>query len=293
MEFDWACIKDVLKRPGLDLVLGYNTALFNFAERLKGRRIVMNMDGIEWKRAKWSLPARAWFFLNELAGANLCHVAVADHPEIAKHVAARSAKKPVMIPYGSERINKADEKHIRDLGLEPFRFFVSIARLEPENSILELIEAFSSLRLDAKLAILGNLDPTNAYHRRLRDAAGANVMFMGGIYELAKVQALRYYAAAYLHGHTVGGTNPSLVEALGAGRPVIAHNNRFNRWTAGPAQHYFSNPDQAGQAMAAILDDEKLQKSMGASALDRHAREFTFDHVHSRYEEVLLEAARF
>ncbi|WP_447406527.1 DUF1972 domain-containing protein, partial [Clostridium perfringens] len=71
MQFDAKCVRDVLKRPGIDLVLGYNTAVFNLVQKLRGRTIVMNMDGIEWQRQKWSFPAKAWFFLNELVGANM------------------------------------------------------------------------------------------------------------------------------------------------------------------------------------------------------------------------------
>ncbi|MFZ8299878.1 DUF1972 domain-containing protein, partial [Staphylococcus aureus] len=79
-----------MKRPGIDLVLGYNTAVFNLVQKLRGRTIVMNMDGIEWQRQKWSFPAKAWFFLNELVGANMSTMLVADHPEMEKHLRQRA-----------------------------------------------------------------------------------------------------------------------------------------------------------------------------------------------------------
>ena len=289
MEFDLACVRHVLKRPGIDLVLGYNTAVFNILERLRGRKVMMNMDGIEWKRAKWSLPARIWFFLNEVAGANLCNVAIADHPEIAKHVAARSFKTPVMIPYGSDRIESAPEDAVRALGITPDNYMISIARAEPENSILELVRGFSTLDTDAHCVVLGKFDEGNAYHRMVKAAAGPQVIFPGAIYEPEKVAALRYHARAYLHGHQVGGTNPSLVEALGAGNAVIGHDNRFNRWVAGPDQFYFSNESEAASLMQRVLTDNASVEAAKASARARHAESFEWPMILSAYEQALAD----
>lgn len=291
IEFDLACVRHVLRRPGIDLILGYNTAVFNLIQRLGGRKIMMNMDGIEWKRAKWSLPARVWFFLNEVAGANLCHVAIADHPEIAKHVAARSFKKPVMIPYGSDRIETAPEEAVRCLGVKPGNYLISIARAEPENSILELVRSFSSLKTNANCIVLGRFDDTNAYHRAVKAAAGPQVIFPGAIYDPAKVSALRFHARGYLHGHQVGGTNPSLVEALGAGNAIIGHDNRFNRWVAGPDQLYFANEEEAASLMQKLLEDDKLLKRAKNAALNRHKEAFEWQMILSSYEQALISLA--
>jgi glycosyltransferase involved in cell wall biosynthesis len=291
MEFDAACVRDVLKRPGVDLVLGYNTALFNSPERLRGRKIAMNMDGIEWKRDKWSLPAKVWFFLNEVAGANLCDVPICDHPEIAKHTARRSLRKPVMIPYGSDRIDDAPAELIAGLGIEPDGYCVSIARIEPENSILQIVEAFSARPRKMKLVVLGKFDPDNAYHNRVKAAAGDQVLFPGAIYDLPTVQALRYHARAYLHGHTVGGTNPSLVEALGAGNAVIAHDNRFNRWVAGAEQFYFGDAVSLENILASVDDGSAKLEQARAGARKRHAEAFRFDIIHEAYERVLIDLA--
>jgi len=287
MEFDWACVRDVVRRPGVDLVLGYNTAVFNLLEKLRGRRVAMNMDGIEWKRGKWGAVAKAWFYLNELAGANLADAVIVDHPEIARHAARRTTRTPVMIPYASDVIDSADPTAIEALGLVPDRYLVSIARAEPENSILELVKAFAGLGTDHRLVILGKLDPANVYHAAVRAAAGPGVLFPGAIYDPSVVQALRYHATAYLHGHTVGGTNPSLVEALGAGRPIIAHNNKYNRWTAGDGQFYFGTVEEARLRMGEVIGNPSLARAAGAAALRRHAEDFTWDRVHSAYLEVL------
>lgn len=291
MEFDLACVRHVLNRPGVDLVLGYNTAIFNLLQRLRGRRVAMNMDGIEWKRAKWSLPARAWFFLNEVAGANLCTLAIADHPEIARHVRARSFKRPVVIPYGADRIEAAAEAPVRALGLTPGQYLISIARIEPENSILELVQAFSGVQTVAKCVVLGKFDTANAYHRAVQAVAGPNVVFPGAIYEPETVSALRFHACAYLHGHQVGGTNPSLVEALGAGNAVIAHDNRFNRWVAGNDHFYFADVAQARARMALVLANEGAVKAARNAARARHAEAFEWPTILHAYETALADLA--
>ena len=289
MEFDAACVRDVIGRPGIDLVLGYNTAVFNAAERLKRRRIAMNMDGIEWKRDKWSLPAKAWFFMNELAGANLCDVPIADHPEIARHTQRRSLRTPVMIPYGADAVLSAPQDSVRAMGLEPDRYCISIARIEPENSIVPIVRAFSAARRGMKLVVLGKLDEDNAYHRQVRAAASDEVIFPGAIYDLPTVQALRYHARAYVHGHTVGGTNPSLVEALGAGNAVIAHDNRFNRWVAGEGHFYFTDEAQLGAVFGRIRADGEAVAAARTAARVRHTEAFTWDRILREYERVLVE----
>lgn len=287
MKFDWRCIRDVVNRPGIDLVLGYNTSVFSLWQRLKGRKIAVNMDGIEWRRGKWSLPAKCWFYLNEFVGAHVGHATIADHPEIARHQRRHLQYKCDVIPYGSSPIAKASEDYVEALGVKPQGYAVSIARIEPENSILEVVQAFSSKRRHMKLLVLGKLSDANPYHRKVLAAASEQVIFPGAIYETPAVEALRYHCAAYVHGHTVGGTNPSLVEALGAGNAVIAQDNAFNRWVAGPGQHYFRTVEDLSGIFDRIESGElDLLKARRAARL-QHSENFTFDKVHASYENVL------
>ncbi len=287
MEFDLKCVKHVLKEPGIDLVLGYNTAVFCLLERFKGRKILMNMDGIEWKRSKWGIVPKVWFFLNELIGANLCHVPIADHPEIAKHVRARCFKTPVMIPYGSDAITEASTECLTEYNLEADRYLISIARIEPENSILEMVKGADALEDGFKMVVLGKFDPDNAYHNEVKAAASGNVSFPGAIYEPRRVQALRFHARAYLHGHQVGGTNPSLVEALGAGNAVLAHDNKFNRWTTGDTQFYFSDAAEAASAMKRLCRDDDAVADAKKAARAQHDQRFQWEQILGAYDEAL------
>jgi glycosyltransferase involved in cell wall biosynthesis len=140
------------------------------------------------------------------------------------------------------------------------------------------------------LVILGNYTPdTNPFHKAVLDAAGDEVKFVGAIYDKDVVQALRFFARLYVHGHTVGGTNPSLVEALGAGSPVLAHNNRFNRWVAGKGACYFSSEAECATQISTLIQDDELVKSMRRHSLKQMRDNFTWDKIHQAYEQLLLE----
>ena len=290
LEFDWHCIKDAaLRKDSLSLVLGYNSGAFVPYLRLAGRRILTNMDGIEWRRPKWSAPVKAWFWINEWIAAWASHRLVADHPVIADHLATRRPRSAtVMIPYGGVPITAAPEEPVRKLGLEPGRYLISIARVEPDNSIGTLVESFSSRERGMKLVVLGKFEDGNAYHRAVKATAGSEVVMPGAIYDPEAVRALRFHARAYMHGHTVGGTNPSLVEALWAGNPVIAHDNAYNRWTAGPAGLFFADAAGCAASIDRITTDDALVSQLGQAARARAAADFSWHAVLSAYESEAL-----
>jgi len=288
ISFDLKAVRDVLKRPGIDLVLGYNTALFSMLQRLKGRKVLMNMDGIEWKRDKWSIPAKIWFWINELIGAHICTVPIADHPEIACHLRRHGTRGIEVIPYGSARIDDASVDPVRALGLEPGGYLISIARIEPENSILEIVRSFSSRTRKTKLVVLGKFRRDDKYHIKVKQSASEEVIFPGAIYDPTVVRSLRFHAAAYVHGHQVGGTNPSLVEALGAGNAIIAHNNRFNRWVAGDQQFYFADEQSLDAQFELVIADPTRRELAQLASRSNHETRFTLGGVHEAYHDLML-----
>lgn len=289
LAFDWVAARHATTQEGLLLTLGYNTAMFNLLQRTAGQTNVINMDGIEWRRDKWGVVARTWFWLNERAGCWIGNHLVADHPRIKDHLATRvRADKITMIPYGGDEVLSADAGLLTAHGIEPGAFSVIIARPEPENSFLEMVRAFSSKRRNHKLVVLGNFTPErNAFHKQVIDAASDEVIFPGAIYEAPVVQALRFYSRFYLHGHRVGGTNPSLVEALGAGCAVIAHDNHFNRWVAGPKAAYFKDEAECAALFDRLLADDPALQRMKAASRTRFYERFTWEQVLSEYEELL------
>lgn len=286
--FDWQATAHAAKHPDLCLTLGYNTAVFCALLRLKGIPNLINMDGIEWSRMKWGPVAKLWFWLNDWAGCWLGNHLVADHPQIKVHLESRvSARKITTIPYGADAVVTSPVEPVLALGLEPGQFLTVIARPEPENSLLEIVQGFSAKPRGLQLVVLGNYSDGNVYHRAVKAAASAEVRFVGAIYDKSVVQALRFHSAAYVHGHQVGGTNPSLVEALGAGNAVIAHDNRFNRWVVGDGALYFNGADSFARCMDKLAANPTKLNALRQHGLHRFNEAFTWPDVLRQYEVLL------
>jgi len=292
ISYDWATTLHCSRRKGVVLTLGYNTGVFSFVYRMKNLPNVMNMDGIEWKREKWSLPQRSWLWFNEWAGARFANHLVADHPEIAAHLHRHTnARKISIIPYGADAVTSAPTSILEEYGLKPKKYYLLIARPEPENSILEIVKAFSSARIDAPLIVLGSYTGEPSYFKQqVVCAAGPNVRFLGAIYNREIVRALRFHTKAYIHGHRVGGTNPSLVESLAAGNAIIAHDNRFNRWVAGVGAKYFRETQDLEEILYSLERNSWQLAEMEEASAHRRREEFEKEKVLEAYEKLLLDA---
>jgi glycosyltransferase involved in cell wall biosynthesis len=293
MAFDLKAIRHSMREKSVVLTLGYNTGAFNLLYRFASMPNIMNMDGLEWKREKWSRPAKAWFWLNEWAGARVANHLVADHPEIGRHLSRHtSPDKITVIPYGSDSVTSAPEGLIQKYDLVAKGYYLLIARPEPENYILEVVRGYSQRERGVPLVILGNykLDGT-AYQKTVLRAAGPEIRFLGPIFDRAIVKALRFHARAYVHGHRVGGTNPSLVESLGAGNAVIAHDNRFNRWVAGEGARYFQSSADLDGILNSLRADPAQLLAMEEASRKRHSEAFTQDQVLTAYEDLLAQYA--
>jgi glycosyltransferase involved in cell wall biosynthesis len=292
MWFDQASTRHAAKHAhdeaGVCLTFGYNTAGLSALMRLRGVPNIINMDGLEWKRARWSRGQQAFLYSQERAACYLGNHLIADHPTIASHLATRTtARRISTIAYGAPLITSAAECVLEQWGLTGGSYLTLIARPVPENSVLEVVRAFSARTRGRELVVLGNYSRSDQYQRTVLDSASDEVRFLGAIYDTDQVQALRFHSLAYVHGHQVGGTNPSLVEALGCGNPVIAHDNPYNRWVAGESALYFA--DQAGviEALERLTDDPLLAATMSRAARARHAADFTWEHITDQYETVL------
>jgi len=291
--FDWKTIRHAMREKGVALTLGYNTGVFNLLYRFTDVHNIMNMDGIEWKREKWSLPAKIWFWFNEWAGARVAHHLIADHPEIGKHLSRHTPQKKIaVIPYGANIVTSAPVSPIEKYDLNPMGYYLLIARAEPENSILEIVRAYSLRMRGMPLVVLGNYgrDGTR-YQNKVLDAAGPEIQFLGAIFDREIVRSLRFHARAYFHGHRVGGTNPSLVEALAAGNAVIAHDNRFTRWVAGEGALYFRSCEDIDRIVDTLNANPMQLSAMQAASRNRHRESFTQAKVLMEYEKLLLKFA--
>ena len=287
--FDWITVRHASRHRDVCLTFGYNTAIFNVLQRVLGVPNVINMDGIEWSRARWGKLRQAILFANERVACTVGDHLIADHPCINEYLERKApARKISTITYGAHAVHEASYRPVLERGLTPGKYLTLICRPIPENSILELVQAFSAKTRGYQLAIFGKYTPdSDLYHRAVVEAASDEVLFVGAIYEPSHVAALRFHSAIYLHGHTVGGTNPSLVEALAVGNPVVAHDNPYNRWVAGGGALYFDDVESASSCITELLDSADLRGALSASSRARHAEEFTWEHVAGQYEAVL------
>lgn len=289
--FDLISIIHSLRIKGIVLTLGYNTAIFNILYLIFFRANIINMDGIEWRRNKWSFFARFWLRVNEQIAIRVGKKLIADHPEISKYLEKYSSvDKILMIPYGADSIDSSLQlqNYWIDRGLKKLGYSVVIARPEPENSIYEIVHSFSKVRRNHKLVILGKFVPDeNEYHRKVISAASPEVLFVGPVYDKDLLASLRSCCMYYLHGHQVGGTNPSLVEALGAGCAIIAHDNHFNRWVSDNAAIYFSTCNDLENIFDNFFIESESYHEMKNFSRIRHESQFQWISVFQKYEKLL------
>lgn len=290
-SFDLKCVRHVLRERGpgdVCLTFGYNTGVFNVAQRLRGIPNVINMDGMEWTRRRWGVMKQGILLANERFAGLVGDVLIADHPEIAVYLRRHFGKRRVAtITYGAYAVDGAPVEPVEALGLTPGDYATVICRPIPENSIEEIVTAWSAAPRGIPLVVLGEYLEDDPYHRQVRAAAGDEVRFVGAIYDPAVVASLRFHSRLYLHGHTVGGTNPSLVEAMAARNAVIAHDNRYNTWVAGRGARYFSDTASLAALLDRLVADADTLSAMRAESRSRFAAEFTWERIGGQYEDAL------
>jgi glycosyltransferase involved in cell wall biosynthesis len=256
--FDAICLWQA--RKGFDFVymLGYGAGLFAFIPRIWGTRVWINMDGIEWARSKWGFLARQWFKMMEWAAFRVANRVIADAEAIQSHLLSRHGRRPEcdVIAYGAYPVQEEPDRAILgEWELESRGYFLVVCRLEPENHVLEIIQGFASSRTDRCLIIVGDHRHPGQYVEKLLSVKDERIRFIGTVFDKRKLTCLRFHCLAYFHGHSVGGTNPSLLEAMGCGNLVIAHDNSFNREVLGGSGLFFKN----GQSIPAVIRQVESQ----------------------------------
>ena len=286
--FDTCCMLKAVRCHDVLYLLGYGAGSFTWIPRLLGTPIWMNMDGLEWRRLKWPWYGKLYLRLNEWCAAKFTSVMIADAEGIRRHLRESYGESNTiaMIPYGAELIEiPPDSKYLTSLGLSPKNYYLVVCRLEPENHIREIIEGFNLADTHRELVIVGDIDTDTPYVRELKQLTGSQVRFIGTCYEKPKLRALRYYAYAYFHGHSVGGTNPSLLEAMGCANAVIAHDNRFNREVAADCAKYFTSPAEIPQIVSSLESGPDLE-TMRAIAKERIRTIYSWERITDLYEEL-------
>jgi glycosyltransferase involved in cell wall biosynthesis len=242
-------------RKGADviLVLGVSGAVaIPLMRLLASARIITNVDGIEWKRQKWRGLSRLFLRFSERIAARWSHLVIADNVEIGKHITAHYGVECNIIPYGGDHVLATQASNAAELALPP-RYALSICRIEPENNVAMIVEAFSRQRgLD--LVFIGNWN-ASPYGRAIRTkyTGVPHLHLLDSIYDPGKLRAAHDRASLYVHGHSAGGTNPSLVEAMHCHARIFAYDCNFNRATTEDAAKYFSSSDHLNQLICQII----------------------------------------
>lgn len=268
------------------LLLGVSGALMLPLVRLLSRaRIVTNIDGVEWKREKWKGAAREFLRLSERMAVRFSHDVIADNAGIADHVSRTYGQKCHVIAYGGDHAIQTEGKPFEGEPL-PDRYALALCRIEPENNVSLILEAFA--RADSlPLVFIGNWN-NSEYGRELkrRYATISHLRLLDPIYDLGVLRTMRSQAAVYVHGHSAGGTNPSLVEMMHFGVPVLAYDCAFNRYTTEGKALYFCDVKSAGEALDALTPE---QSAHVGTEMKRIAQErYTWDAIGHAYFNLLL-----
>lgn len=262
------------------------TALFApFA--LAGGHVFFNTDGHDWKRRKWGPKARRYLLFSERLGVRIAgdHL-IADSRAIGAYYEERYGVHPTYIPYGAPTIDKPDPAILQRFGLEPGRYLLVLCRLEPENNVDAIIAAFERVRPSRDLVVVGGANYENPYVNSLRSTASQRVHFLGPIYEPDVVNALYYHSFAYVHGHEVGGTNPALLHAMGAGCCILANDVVYNREVLGDAGLYWSPAnDSLGERLSVLERGPEQATELGRQARARARAEYDWEAIADRYVE--------
>lgn len=254
--YDILCLLVCLfKRPDVVLILGVSGCIFLPVYRLLSKsRVITNIDGLEWRRNKWS-PKAKWFLKkSEQIAVKYSDVVIADNQAIAEYVEQEYGRKSEVIAYGGDHAVAAGKSLSSPLNTSA-DYFLGLCRIEPENNVDMILESFAASGL--KLKFMGNWDYSE-YGAKLKEKYKnlPNIEILDPDYEIANLYGLRKNCAAYIHGHSAGGTNPSLVEAMHFTIPIIAFDCTFNRFTTDGRALYFSTSAELQQLAQGLHNGE-------------------------------------
>lgn len=292
--YDYLCMRHAL-RSGCDilLVLGYTTAsIFNPILRRRGAVMVTNMDGLEWKRDKWSRPVKALIRNLEALGARYGGHLISDHPEIRRYLLDTYGRDSTCIAYGADPAHSPETAHLQHYGLQNGAFDLVIARLEKENHIEMILDGVVASATDTPMVVVGKHH--TRYGTFLKEKYGAypQIRFTDGIYSAAVLDTLRTCSRFYFHGHSVGGTNPSLLEAMAAGSYIVAHENAFNRGVLGDQAHYFSSSEGVSEILKDPARSNAKRTEWIGIQQEKIRTQYSWEHIASCYEALFLSVTK-
>ena len=287
-----SCLHASGERFDAALVVNSANALFLPLLAAAGVPSVLNVDGIEKRRAKWGPLGRAVYALSERLATFLPAILVTDAEVIRRHYLERYGAESVPIAYGVEPRPVRPGGLLRRLGVEPGRYLLYVSRFEPENNPHRVAEAYRRVGGQIPLVMVGGAPDASAFIESVTRGADPRIRFPGPIYGRGYRQLLSH-ALAYVHATDVGGTHPALVEAMGYGNCCLVHDTPENRETAGAAALYFraDEPASLAAAIETVRRDPSELERLRAAALERARQRYDWDAIARTYAECLRRAA--
>jgi glycosyltransferase involved in cell wall biosynthesis len=273
------------------LILGVAGAwMIPFVRLFTNKKVIISIDGIEWKRDKWNRLAKAFLFWSENIAVKYSHIDISDNESIQDYTALRYGSLSRIIEYGADhtlRVQPTKEhKNLFPFLKLPYAF--KVCRIEPENNVGMVLEAFSKMP-KYTLVMVGNWN-NSAYGMALRAQFHAypNLFLLDPIYDQQKLDTIRGNATVYIHGHSAGGTNPSLVEAMYLGLPVIAYGVSYNKTTTEQKALYFKTSDE----LISLIEGTKFAdlKALGSVMANVAQRRYTWKRIAEQYRKLIVEA---
>ena len=277
-------IAHLLRRVHPDVAFVFNAANSLFLPALRAARIPVatHVDGLEWKRGKWGPAGQRYYRAAEAAAVRFSDALIADAQGIADYYAQEFSAPTELISYGAPQVPTRTDR-LAELSLEAGGYHLVVARFEIENHVDVVVDGYTRSSARRPLVVVGSAPYADEYTRRVESLADARVRLLGGVWDQQLLDQLYTGALIYHHGHSVGGTNPSLLRAIGAGTAVDAFDVSFNREVLGEAGRYWSDADDVAGLVDSAEADPAAQLERGARSLER-ARLYDWDEVADRYE---------
>jgi glycosyltransferase involved in cell wall biosynthesis len=253
--------------------------------KLLRKRFAVNVDGLEWKRAKWGRAVKAYYQFGEWCSAHLANRIVSDSRGIQAYYDKRFSTSSTFIAYGAHVEGSVNPSILDEYDLAPGEYFFVASRLEPENNAGITVRAFEQINTSKKLVIAGGANWDSPFVERLQETTDPRIIFLGPVYKDGHIQELHAHCYAYVHGNEVGGTNPALLKALGYGNCVLALDVPFNaEVVADAAVLYLKDPADLATKMQRLVDDPELAADYRRRAPVRISEAYQWDAVVRDYE---------
>lgn len=275
-----------------DVILAFNVGIAPLCiiPRLFGERVVLNVDGLEWKRRKWSWFARIYFKFCEYLAPKIAERIITDSKVMQKYYQDRYHALSTYIAYGAHRGKSINPEILKKYGVEKGDYFLVLSRLEPENNADLIIKAFESIKTAKKLLIIGGVSYKSDYAAKLKETKDSRILFFAPIYDKNDLKELFCNCYAYIHGNEVGGTNPALLKAMGYANCILTLNVPFNAEVVDDSTLLFDKSvEDLSNKMEFILKHSKIVADYRKKAVNRVRKLYTWDKIIDKYEGLFKE----